>query len=67
MIKHDRSDVSIVTTCTDCPWWFAFNFDTDLADEAAIRHKINVHDQPEAKARNAARERARRARHAATV
>lgn len=67
MIRHDRSATSIVTTCTDCPFWYAFNFDDDLADEAAIRHRINVHQVPEAKAREAARARARRARHAAAT
>ena len=63
-IRHDRSAVSIVTTCTECPYWFAFNFDPAFADESAVRHKINAHDMPEAKARNAQRERARRKRHA---
>jgi len=66
-IRHDRSAVSIVTTCSQCPHWFAFNFDPDLAEESAVRHRINVHDMPEAKARNAQRERARRSRHAVIV
>ena len=66
-IRHDRSAVSIVTTCSECPHWFAFNFVRSLADESAILHKINVHDMPEAKARNTARKRASRARHAVTA
>lgn len=67
MIRHDRSAVSIVTTCTECPYWFAFNFDRDLAEESAIRHKINGHDVPEGRARDTARKRAARSRHAVTA
>lgn len=67
MIKHDRSDVSIVTTCTECPWWFAFNFDRDKADASGTNHKINVHGFPESRALDTVRARARRARHAVSA
>ncbi|UOE43739.1 hypothetical protein [Agromyces larvae] len=66
-VRHDKSTTSIVTTCTECPYWYAFNFEAELAEAAAIRHKMTVHDMPEAKARKAERERARRMRHAAAV
>jgi len=64
-IRHDRSAVSIVTTCSECPHWYAFSFEVEKADESAIRHKIHVHGMPEARAHKLAHDRARRARHAA--
>ena len=60
MIRHDRSNVSIVTTCTDCPWWYAFSFELERAEDSAIWHRINVHGLPEGKAMNTRRERERR-------
>lgn len=66
-IRHDRSAVSIVTTCSRCPHWYAFSFDIADADERAAQHKINVHDVPESRARKLARDRADRARHAVTT
>jgi hypothetical protein len=66
-IRHDRSAVSIVTTCSDCPHWFAFSFDIADADERAALHRINVHDVPESRARRQSRERDSRTRHAVTA
>lgn len=66
-IRHDRSDVSIVTTCSECPHWYSFSFDIGDADERAAQHRINVHDVPESRARRQSRERADRTRHAVTV
>lgn len=63
-IRHDRSATSIVTTCSACPYWYAFSFDMADADERAAAHRIRVHDVPESRARRQARERAGRARHA---
>jgi hypothetical protein len=65
-VRHDRSAHSIVTVCSECPHWFAFSFDIADADERAAQHKVNVHGMPESRARKLARDRADRARHAAT-
>jgi hypothetical protein len=44
-IKHDRSDSSgVVTTCTECPYWFSFQFEMPAAYRSAESHLIRVHD-----------------------
>ena len=68
MIKQDRSPVSVVTTCTDCPHWQSFSFDLDEARRRGANHLILVHDIEPARALEATKKAAtRRERHAATV
>lgn len=68
MIKQDRSRVSVVTTCTDCPHWQAFSFDLDEARRRAANHLILVHETEQARALEATRKAAtRRKRHAVTI
>ena len=55
MIKQDRSPVSVVTTCTDCPHWQAFSFDLDEARRRAANHMILVHDFEPSTANDATR------------
>ena len=55
MIKQDRSPVSVVTTCTDCPHWQAFSFDLDEARRRAGNHLILVHDVEPSTANDATR------------
>ena len=55
MIKQDRSPVSVVTTCTDCPHWQAFSFDLDEARRRAANHLILVHDVEPSTANGATR------------
>ena len=55
MIKQDRSPVSVVTTCTDCPRWQAFSFDLDEARRRAANHMILVHDVEPSTANEATR------------
>ena len=55
MIKQDRSPVSVVTTCTDCPPWQAFSFDLDEARRRAANHLILVHDVEPSNANGATR------------
>lgn len=64
MIKHDKSATSIVTTCTECPWWFAFNFDLQGAHRSKEGHAINVHDVDPKTAKAARRKHQERTRHA---
>lgn len=68
MIQQDRSPVSVVTSCTDCPHWRAFSFDLEEARRRAANHLIIVHDIEPARAHEAIRKAAtRRERHAANV
>ena len=60
-IRHDKSWVSVVTTCSECPMWAALALSIDEAEEAAVSHRMDVHGMPEERARNAQQERARRA------
>lgn len=55
MIRHDVSPISVVTICTDCPHWSAFSFTLTAARGVAERHKMDVHDVPEWRAKEAAR------------
>lgn len=64
MIRHDQSDVSVVTTCTDCPWWSRFSFTLAEAEAAEVAHNMLVHGMEPSRASAAARIRHRRARHA---
>lgn len=66
MIKHDISDRSVVTTCTQCPYWASFSFDIDEAERREINHNMSVHGMDSRAAKAAAKKRHQRARHAAS-
>lgn len=64
MIQQDRTPVSVVTTCTECPHWQAFSFDLDEARTRAANHLIVVHEVEPARAHEPVRKAAtRRERH----
>lgn len=64
-IRHDSTDISTVTTCSECPYWASFSFTRDEAEERAARHRTDVHGLPEGRARRAPRDAEARARDAA--
>lgn len=64
MIKHDVSPVTVVTTCTRCPWWSAFSFSMDEAEQREIDHNVGIHEMNYSRASDAVRKRHQRARHA---
>lgn len=43
-INHDRSDSSVLTTCTQCPYWFSFQLNMPAAYRSAATHLELVHD-----------------------
>lgn len=59
-ITHDRSPVSVVTTCDECPYWIAFSFNLEEANNRAATHKMLVHDIEPSRANEANRIRATR-------
>lgn len=59
-ITHDRSPVSVVTTCSECPFWTAFSFTLEEANNRAANHKILVHGIEPGRAHEANRKRATR-------
>ncbi len=59
-ITHDRSPVSVVTFCDECPYWRAFSFTLEEANQRAANHKITVHDIEPARANEPNRKRATR-------
>jgi hypothetical protein len=65
MINHDRSPVSVVTTCTECPYWQSFSFDLEEASRRGANHLSVVHDVQPSRAAEPNRKRA--ARHAARM
>lgn len=69
-INYDISATSIVITCPDCKYWFAFRFDRIEAYLSGENHLVNVHDVPREVADNARvkylRRRARRADHSSS-
>lgn len=61
-IRHDRSATSVVSSCSACPFWYAFNWDLERARHSGARHLELTHDVPSDKSRdsiNAANRRAR--------
>lgn len=64
-IRHDKSATSIVSTCSACEFWYAFNWDIDGARNSGARHLEIVHDIEPRVARGAIHKAAERARHAA--
>jgi hypothetical protein len=66
-IRHDSTDISTVTTCSECPYWSSFSSSRDEAEERAARHRMNVHGLPEARARRAGRDAEAKARDAAAA
>ena len=65
MIKHDRTPVSVVTTCTECDHWRPFSFTLDEARQRAANHLVIAHNVEPARAHEAIRKAAtRRERHA---
>lgn len=63
-IRHDKSSSSVVSTCSSCDFWRAFNWTLDQARESGANHLINVHDVPAKTARNTITKARERARHA---
>lgn len=63
-IKHDVSDESIVTQCTECSYWSAFSWTRDEAFRVGETHLINVHHHTQEQAANARRQYNWRRRHA---
>lgn len=63
-IRHDISTTSVVSTCSDCPPWYAFAFKRETAEEAGVEHLVQCHEVPEHLARRPLYERERRRRHA---
>lgn len=59
MIKLDRTRISVVVTCTDCPWWHGFGLDDTEAWATGKRHQERHHpgEQQAAKALAKARNR----------
>jgi hypothetical protein len=45
VIKLDPSTTSVVVTCTDCPYWYAFAWTRDDAELRAIAHEELVHPE----------------------
>ncbi len=64
MIKHDRGEVSVVTSCTRCPHWRAFSWGMKEAERREIAHNMLVHEMNYSRASDAVRKRRERARHA---
>jgi hypothetical protein len=62
--KFDRSKESgTLVTCTDCPYWFAFQWTEKAAQDSACSHEERVHPgRTEASSRRAKHD--SRARHA---
>ena len=56
-ITHDRSDRSVVSICDECPHRRMFSFTIDEARSRAVNHRITVHDEEPARAREAERKR----------
>lgn len=63
-VTHDPSPVSVVTTCSECPWWRALSLSREAADDCKINHLVMVHDIEPNIAADFIRKRATR-RHAA--
>lgn len=63
-IKHDKSAISVVTTCSSCTHWYAFGFTMEEARASGERHLIVVHEVPAKVASAARHKRESRARHA---
>lgn len=61
MIKHDRGDVSVVTSCTKCPHWKAFSWGMEEAERREIAHNMLVHEMNRSRASDAVRKRRERA------
>lgn len=64
MIKHDVTPVTVVTTCTRCPWWSSLSFSPDEAGQREISHNMDIHGMNWSRASDAVRKRQERARHA---
>lgn len=63
-IRLDVSDITVVVTCTRCPWWSAIRFGGyEQGHECAAAHERLLHEQETEQARKAYRR--WRARHAA--
>lgn len=63
-IRLDRSRSGIVIVCELCPWWAAFRFTTNGAEDCACDHEERVHPALTHR-RDARDQRASKARHAA--
>lgn len=63
-IRHDISDESIVTICTECGYWSAFSWTRAEAFTVGEMHLINVHGISQEAAANARRQYNYRRRHA---
>jgi len=44
-IKLDVSTTSVVVTCTDCAFWYAFAWTPKAAEKSAVTHEENVHPE----------------------
>jgi hypothetical protein len=54
VIKLDFTQISVVVTCSLCPWWRGFGFDRADGWATGARHEANVHPECQ-QARDAAR------------
>lgn len=64
MIRHDVSNESVVTKCTDCDYWAAFSWTKEEAFRVGETHLMRVHGVSQEVAANARRQHRYRQRHA---
>ena len=63
--KLDRSQASgVLVTCTDCPYWFAFQWTDAAAHDSACDHEERVHPGRNEASTRRAKHRDYAARHA---
>lgn len=61
-ISIDESDTSVVVTCNECTFWYAFAWTRDEGYQSGANHQVRVHDMQPHRATEAGRK--YRARHA---
>jgi len=49
-ISYDRSDTSVVVTCDECPYWYAFAWTMPEAYASGANHQVLVHGVEQARA-----------------
>jgi hypothetical protein len=64
MIRHDKTSISVVTTCTKCAHWSAFSFSLAEAEEREINHNMLFHNMERSVASQAVWKRRQRRRRA---
>lgn len=51
-IKLDATRISVVVTCTGCPWWFGFALDKIEGWQVGARHQTDHHPSNQQAAQN---------------